>query len=506
MESGWTPRGPEEVDPSEFERGGRRRIPGRDPAEPSLPSEPGRPRTDPYDTDEEIPWDTGEARRRARERGEPFDTAEHRIRRGRRPRHRDLPAKIRRRQDFALAFLSLLVLLIVYLVFFSGGSGGGGGGKESGGISRKRLAGQTIIGRIPDGGVDKTLLKEVRKGQVGGVIVSSDKPGAVDQDAKRLQKAARSGGNPPLLILVDQEGGDVQRLPGPPNLAPSQTKDASTAQGQGKKTGKFLKGVGINVDLAPVVDVAHRQTADTIVTRTYRGDPATVGQLGSAFIQGMQSTDVAATAKHFPGLGYAKQNTDFQAVSVTAAKDLLDADLVPFRDAIDSNVGLVMVSTASYPELGSQKPAAFSPDIIQGLLRGELGYQGVVITDDLETPAVGAGPKAAVVKAIAAGADLALLAQHPGVAQAASKALVKAVKKGVLDQSILQRAYDRIVALKRSIDSGALARSTPTALPAAPTTTATTPTTGATATTTAPAAPTSSTTSSTTQSPGTPSL
>jgi beta-N-acetylhexosaminidase len=406
---------------------------------------PGEPYEDPF-------VDTGEARRRAVERGDPFDTGEYRARRAGPRRHRDLPANVRRRQVFGLIGLVLLLVLGIYLLFFSGG----GGGDEEESLPVKKLVGQTIVGTLGDGGVDKALLKRVQKGQLGGIIITAENPldSEVERDTAKLQKAARLGDNPPLLIMVDQEGGFVKRLPGPPDLGPEEIADEGpeSAQEEGTKTGEYLAGLGVNVDLAPVIDVGHDNTEETIVSRVYGEDPAEVGELGSAFITGLQSAGVAATAKHFPGLGLATTNTDFDRVSIASTKDELQADIEPFRQAVAAGVDMVMVATAVYPDLSGNKSAAFSANVIQNELRTKLDFQGVVVTDDLEAPgSTASGPAAGAVQTLDAGGDLVLTAQSAGASAKAFEAVVKAIKSGRLEQSVVEAAYDRIQALKKKL-------------------------------------------------------
>ncbi len=460
-----SPPPPPERDPfdtGERARRRRRRETGEQPAQG--PPETGEsPAATPGTGEFDELLDTGEARLRATERGDPFDTGEFRARRAGRPRHRDLPARVRRRQVFGLIGLVALVLVGGYLIF-SGGDGGGGGEEQP--ATLKRLIGQTLIGRLDPAGVDAQLLKQVEKGQLGGVIISTDNESDLARDSKKLQAAAERGGNPELLIMADQEGGHVKRLPGPPDLSPQEIAAQGTdvAQTEGQSTGQYLAGLGVNVNLAPVLDVAHPQTEDTIVSRTYSDDPTVVGDLGAAFITGMQSQRVAATAKHFPGLGLATTNTDFEPATVAATSEELQADLVPFQKAIEAGVDMVMVSTAMYADLSPDKPAAYSGKVIQGLLRTKLGFQGVVITDDLEAPGAQATPGSAALRTLRAGGDLALLARSSGASQNALRAIAKAVKAGRLDQSVVQAAYDRILALKEM-----LAGNGPTSTPPADT-------------------------------------
>ncbi len=393
--------------------------------------------------------DTGERRRIRGDTGE-FERSGRRPPPGRRARRRDLPARVRRRQDFLVggAVLLVIVLLIVLI------SGGGGSSEQP--IALKRLVGQTIVAKLGSKGPDQALLKRVRKGQVGGVIALESDAQKLKADVQQLQQAASAGANPPLLVMVDQEGGGVKRLKsGPPDISPAdlgKSGDEGQSKDQGQKTGAFLKGLGVNVDLAPVLDVSQPNTAPTIKGRTFGSDPDTVAKVGVAFAQGLQAAGTVATAKHFPGLGYATVNTDDHAVSIAATSAQLQADLTPFKAAADAGVGMVMVSTASYPTLGAKKPAALSPTIVKGLLRGQLGFDGVVITDDLEGQAVSGSiqPALAGPPALKAGDDLLLYATSTKTSSKAFGQLVKAVKSGQLDRSVVQSAYDRITNLKES--------------------------------------------------------
>jgi beta-N-acetylhexosaminidase len=392
---------------------------------------------------------------------DPFDTGERRARRHQ--THRDLPAKVRRRQAIAVGVIAVVVLGGGFLLL--SGGGGGGGGDEDEGLPLKKLVGQTFIGKLAGNVASPELIKAARKGTLGGVVVEIANETQAQQAIAQLQKAAAAGDNPPLLTMVDQEGGDVKRFPGgppttsPPDLGESGT--AETARSEGEQTGSFLAPLGINVDLAPVLDVNIPQTtADSIAGRTYSDDPNTVGELGSAFIQGLQTQKVAATAKHFPGLGAASVNPDDSSVTIAASQEDLDAALVPFQAAVDAGVDVVMMSSAAYPSYagptpdeGRVKPAATAEPIVNGLLRGDLGFTGVVITDDLESVAIETlGDSAtAGVASLRAGCDMVMYATSLGGAKEGHAEVVKAVKQGRLDQAVVQQAYDRVQTLKKSL-------------------------------------------------------
>jgi beta-N-acetylhexosaminidase len=441
---------------------GEREASGTGEREPVGPWEPESTETgerDPLSTGERrrpvrrgIQWrrrtrsDT-EERRRVRREPRPAERESRVAPPGRRSRHRDLPARVRRRQAIGAGAVAALVIVVLIVAV----SGGGGGG-EAAPVGVKRLVGQTIIATTK-GGVDKDLVKRARKGEIGGVIVVPKNEATLRTDVKRLQDAASAGDNPPLLILVDQEGGDVKRLPGPPNSSPPQlgsAGDEDAAQQEGENTGSYLAEVGVNVDLAPLLDVKNPRTAKSIAGRTFGSDPEVVSKIGVSFIEGLQDGGAFATAKHFPGLGNATVNTDDRPVAVAATEDDLRADLEPFQDAVDAGVALVMVSTASYPTLGSKKQAAFSPAIVQGLLRDELGFDGVVITDDLEGGAVtqATTPGLAAQNALKAGDDLLLYAVSQDTSDKAFSSLVSQVKRGKIQRAPIEDAYDRITSLK----------------------------------------------------------
>jgi beta-N-acetylhexosaminidase len=390
-------------------------------------------------------------RRREREETGEFERSGEPPPPGRRSRHRDLPARVRRREAGVIGVIALLVIVGLIVLI----SGGGGGGSEQA-IGLKRLVGQSIVARLGAKGPDQALLQRVKQGRVGGVIAFNDDANKLKADLATLQEAARNGDAPPLLVMIDQEGGDVKRLPqGPPNASPAQlgkSGDEGQSRDQGKATGTYLRGLGVNVDLAPVLDVAHQNTAPTIKSRTFGSDPSVVTQVGVAFAQGLQDGGVVATPKHFPGLGYATVSTDDRPTDIAATSDQLQADLEPFKGAIAAGAKMIMVSTAGYPTLGSKKQAAFSPAIVSGLLRDQLGFDGVVITDDLESPAVTetSSPVVAAASAMKAGDDLLLYARSANASNQVFRSLVSQVKAGDLNRSLFQEAYDRITALKDS--------------------------------------------------------
>jgi beta-N-acetylhexosaminidase len=271
-------------------------------------------------------------------------------------------------------------------------------------MSPRQLAGQRVIYAYAGPTPPASLLSLIRAGDVGGVIFFGDNyqsPGQFAAAIRRLETANRAATNParayPLLLMTDQEGGYVNRLPGAPyrsekwiGARPTAGGRAYQARQAGAGAATTLLSFGLNVDLAPVLDVYRAPgDFDDQYQRSYSTSPQVVSNLGADFIGAEQSAGVAAAAKHFPGLGAAtaSQNTDQRPVTIDLPKATLEsADEHPYRAAIAAHVDLVMVSWAAYPSLGSSAPAAMSPAIVQGELRARLHFQGVTITD-----AIGAG-------------------------------------------------------------------------------------------------------------------
>lgn len=335
-------------------------------------------------------------------------------------------------------------------------------------LSLQELAGQRIVYAYAGLRPPPSLLAAIRAGEAGGVIFFAPNISSTSQLRAVIEELQRASlASPPhtrLLMLTDQEGGEVRRLPGAPIPSEKQigaTTDPVAAAGSaGAGAGRNLRGVGINVNLAPVLDV-YRQPGDFIdeFQRSYSSDPRTVAELGGAFISAQQRLGVAATAKHFPGLGSAsrQQNTDLGAVGLRSPLSTLRAvDEAPYVSAIAAGVKLVMTSWAVFPALDPRLPAGLSPAVIQSELRGRLRFAGVTITDGIEAGALarfGAVGNRAVLAA-SAGADLILCAttnpddNSPALGIAARNAIASALAHGRLAQAAAQQSAGRILALR----------------------------------------------------------
>jgi beta-N-acetylhexosaminidase len=335
-------------------------------------------------------------------------------------------------------------------------------------LSPQQMAGQRVI--YSYGGLQPpaTLLRLIRHGEVGGVIFFGPNVSSLPQLAHVIAELDRANASPlnpvraPLLLMTDQEGGLVRRLPGAPLLSERQIGEsadpAAAAASAGSGAGLNLRGVGINVNLAPVLDV-YRQPGDfdDQFQRSYSMNPAVVAELGADFISAQQGEGVAATAKHFPGLGAAaqQQDTDLRPVTLTVPLATLRAvDELPYRAAITAGVQLVMVSWAVYPALDPGRPAGLSPAIVGGELRQRLGFTGVTITDALEAGALRAygtfGHRALL--AAEAGMDLILCSgQDVAEGEQAAAGLEAGYGDGQLGQPAFLAALQRVLALRASL-------------------------------------------------------
>lgn len=373
---------------------------------------------------------------------------------------------IRRRRLGALLVAGAVAAIAGAVVGAGAGEGGPAPGTATvpsqcggtGAAAWRSLAGQRLVVRT-DGTPDPMLLRRARAGEIAGVIVFPGErvdDAAVEKGLRQLQKAAAGGGQPPLLVATDQEGGIVKRFPdAPPLRSPfdlGRSGDAADARLEGRATGNFLRGIGVNADLAPVLDVP--PSPDRVIASRAFGDQADqVARLALAFAGGLAQERVLATAKHFPGLGRATLNTDFSPAEISGGRRELREDLDPFRDAIAKGVPLIMLANASYPGLGAEGPATLEPAIATRLLRQELGFEGVSITDDLEAGAITAElePAAAGERAAAAGVDLLLFAgtAAPGV----HDRLTRALATGKIDPDEARESCIRVVELREGLET-----------------------------------------------------
>ncbi|HET7589168.1 MAG TPA: glycoside hydrolase family 3 N-terminal domain-containing protein [Solirubrobacterales bacterium] len=324
---------------------------------------------------------------------------------------------------------------------------------SAGGAERMpaRLAlGQMIVARFDGANPTPAFIARIRRGEIGGVIFFEEglKGGkaAIAARVERLQAAARQGDNPPLLVMVDQEGGSVKRLPGPPAKAAA-AMTADDAEAEGEATGDYLAQLGIDVDLAPVADVHH--PGSFLGSRTFASQPDEVASLACAFAAGLRSQGIAATLKHFPGLGQATVNTDEAPVTVDASAAALRADYAPYEACAGEPRTLVMVDTAVYPRLTGNQPAVMSPETYKRELP-RVGADGVTISDDLEAPAV-QNETTPARRSVDAGLDLLLYARTEATSADAYARLLEDVESGAIPAPKVEAAATKVLALKAEL-------------------------------------------------------
>jgi beta-N-acetylhexosaminidase len=333
-------------------------------------------------------------------------------------------------------------------------------------LSLTQQAGQRVIFSYPGATPPASLLDQIRAGEVGGVIFFGENITSLSQIAgvvAQLKDAhAASPVSAPLLLMTDQEGGIVRRLPGEPVLSEKQVgasaDPVAAATDAGTGAAENIAGVGMNTNLAPVLDVFRvAGNFDDRFGRSYSMDPNVCAECGVANVIAQQKLDVVATAKHFPGLGAATrdQNTDLAVVTLNVPLDeLRSVDELPFQAAIGAGVRMVMTSWAVYPALDADLPAGLSPTIVQGELRRRLMFRGVTITDALEAGSLAAFGTSADrgVLAAKAGMDVLLCsARDVSQGQTTVAALADAVEHRDVDRGQFESALYRVLRLRNRL-------------------------------------------------------
>ncbi|HUP54029.1 MAG TPA: glycoside hydrolase family 3 N-terminal domain-containing protein [Methylomirabilota bacterium] len=323
-----------------------------------------------------------------------------------------------------------------------------------------QLIGQKLVVRMDGTTPSADLLGRIKRGEIGGVILMGfniTTRSALVALTGKLRAAAASGGQPPLLIAVDQEGGPIKRVPwAPPTLSPPEMgRLASTAvaRDQGAKTGSALLGLGINVDFAPVADVPGSTSSFMYRDgRTFSFDASRTAYLSDAFATGLESQGVIPSMKHFPGIGLATRNTDDYVVTIRASATALALGLRPYRRAISHSIPLIMLSNATYTAYDPHYAAGWSRPI-ETLLRHDLGYTGATITDSLDGTAHARGLSTShlALRAAQAGTDMILVTGSEATSRAVYATLLAGAQSGSIARTTLRASYDRIITLKSGL-------------------------------------------------------
>ncbi len=325
------------------------------------------------------------------------------------------------------------------------------------GLSLEQKVGQLMMVGFSGPFVDDEVRARLTGLHVGGVcLFKHNILGAAEVAALNAAIAAAMAAELPPFIAVDQEGGRVVRVEGgglvlPGNMALGAARHEALAYEAGKRQGEALRLLGFTMNLAPVLDVNLNPRNPVIGLRAFADDPALVARLGRAFVRGQQEADVVTVAKHFPGHG----NTDADSHKALPVMQETQAQLLaqagPFTQAIRGGLDGLMTAHVALPKVtGDDLPATLSPKLLQGLLRGRLGFDGLVLTDELEMEAIAGryGVGKAAVMAVLAGADMVLVPWRPEKQQEAHAALLAAARSGELPLARLDEAVRRVVVAK----------------------------------------------------------
>jgi beta-N-acetylhexosaminidase len=320
----------------------------------------------------------------------------------------------------------------------------------------REAVGQMFVVGVGGTEPDYYIEKMIRERNIGGIILHDYNMQSKEQTqamVSELQKLSiKTSRCIPLIVAVDQEGGRVSSAPWvtfhPPAAAVGQSGDPARAQRIAEEIGRQLDAAGVNTDLAPVVDTGF---GEAIGDRSFGTDPHLVSKMGAAAVRGFEEAGIISTAKHFPNHGAAKvdSHTGLPVVDHDM-QTVLSYDLPPFKQAVEAGVPMVMVGHLLYPAIDPERPASLSPKAIK-LLRQEVGFDGVIITDDLamEGAKQGGTVAQAAVKAVSAGADMLIISSPPQEQADAYSAVVRGVKQGRISQDQINDSVDRILKLKQ---------------------------------------------------------
>ncbi|MFC5467195.1 beta-N-acetylhexosaminidase [Cohnella suwonensis] len=326
------------------------------------------------------------------------------------------------------------------------------------GMSLEMKVGQMILAGVEGTKLDTSANKMIAEQRVGGVILFKNNFSGLTGSARFVNelKKANEDSPVPLFVSVDQEGGRVSRLPADFVAMPDAAKVGRTGQPElaermGALLSEELTMLGINVDFAPVLDVNSNPKNPVIGNRAFGNKADVVTRMGLAVMQGLREGGTIGVVKHFPGHGDSAVDShlDLPVVNKTT-KQLKAMEWVPFKAAIADNADAVMVAHILFPKIDPDAPASFSKVIIGQQLRGTLGYDGVVITDDLTMGAISDhyGISEAAVKSVEAGSDILLVAHGYDAAKSVYDKLLQAVRSGRISEARIDQSVARIVALK----------------------------------------------------------
>ena len=335
------------------------------------------------------------------------------------------------------------------------------------GKSLREKIGQLVMMGFSGMEVSPEISSWIQEYQPGGVILFSRNLQSPTQVASLTDTLQSLSPSSPLLMAIDQEGGRVSRLPQgftifPPAATVSSCQSLKLAYDAAAVTAKELRAVGVNMNMAPVLDVNTNPTNPIIGNRAFGESPAQVGEYGVATMSGLQDQGVVACGKHFPGHGETTADSHLELPVVTLGKERIeDIEIPPFRQAIQSGLASIMTAHVHYPALDQEFPATLSYPILTDLLRNTLGFDGMVLTDDMEMQAIldHSSVGAASVRALQAGADILLICHQQDRQSEAIHAVEEAINSGQLSMERLDQSVHRVERLKAQYLSSPQSRS-----------------------------------------------
>ncbi len=320
----------------------------------------------------------------------------------------------------------------------------------------KTLAGQRIMAGFDGTELNDNIKHLIRKFKIGGLILFAgniETPDQIRDLCSSAQNYAFSLGLPPLFIAVDQEGGSIARLR-PPFFTPFQgnsyINNTKQAVEFARTTALEIKNVNINMNLAPVMDVILEGLNSVMQGRAFEGSPEKVGKLGACVIEQMQKQGIMACAKHFPGIGNTQKDSHFVLPLLDLELETMEKqDLVPFVAAKESKVAAIMLSHILYPKLDEKWPASLSPKIAKDLLRKKIGYQGIVMTDDLNMKAISHDIKICIKQILLSEIDIALICHSSPDIEMAFLEIYKLISNNEDLHSRGRESVERILKIKK---------------------------------------------------------
>ncbi|BBI34640.1 beta-N-acetylhexosaminidase [Cohnella abietis] len=329
-------------------------------------------------------------------------------------------------------------------------------------MTLEQKVGQMILAGIDGTTIDKNMKKMIDEQHVGGIIFYKNNFSGLNGSVQLVNelKAANKGNPAPLFMSVDQEGGKVSRLPKdfvaiPDAAKVGRTDNAELAKEMGELLAKELQLVGFNVNFAPVLDINSNPKNPVIGTRSFGNNASIVTKMGIAEMNGLRENGTIAVVKHFPGHGdtAVDSHLDLPIVQKTTAQ-LEKLEWIPFRAAIEDKADAVMVAHILFPLIDPDAPASLSKVIINDQLRGTLGYDGVVITDDMTMGAIidNYGIEDAAILSVQAGSDIILIAHGYNNTKKVFNKLLQAVATGKIKEAKIDQSLRRILTLKQKYD------------------------------------------------------